>query len=79
MRGIIISPIRSLPVALPPRVAGDGPTRSLFILRIVQYIVYYTSQVRYTMYCTIRSINRDLVGPSPATLGGRATGTISEI
>ena len=30
----------------------------------------YTSQVRYTMYCTIRSMNRDLVRPSPATRGG---------
>ena len=34
----------------------------------------YTSQVRYTMYCTIQSMNRDLVRPSPATRGGRATG-----
>ena len=54
-------------------------TRSLFILSIAQYIVYYTSQVRYTMYCTIQSMNRDLVRPSPATHGGRATGIISEI
>ena len=29
-----------IPVALPPRLAGDGLTRSLFILCIVQYIVY---------------------------------------
>ena len=29
-----------IPVALPPRVSGDGLTRSLFILCIVQYIMY---------------------------------------
>ena len=39
----------------------------------------YTSQVRYTTYCTIQSMNRDLVRPAPATRGGRATGIISEI
>ena len=32
--------ISLIPVALPPRAAGDGLTRSLFILCIVQYVVY---------------------------------------
>ena len=36
----------------------------------------YTSQVRYTTYCTIQSMNRDLARPAPATRGGRATGII---
>ena len=31
-----------IPVALPPSVAGAGLTRSLFILCIVQYVVYLT-------------------------------------
>ena len=39
----------------------------------------YTSQVRYTMYCTIQSMNRDLVRSAPVTHGGRAAGIISEI
>ena len=39
----------------------------------------YTSQRRYTTYCTIQSMNWDLVRSSPATRGGRATGIISEI
>ena len=39
----------------------------------------YTSQIVYIMYCTIQSMNRDLVRPSPATRGSRATGIISEI
>ena len=30
-------------------------------------------------YCTIQSMNRDLVRPAPATCGGKATGIISEI
>ena len=39
----------------------------------------YTSQRRYTTYCTIQSMNRDLVRPSPATRGGRATGIIGDV
>ena len=33
--------------------------------------VIYTSQIVYIMYCTIQSMNRDLVRPLPATRGGR--------
>jgi hypothetical protein len=39
----------------------------------------YTSQRRCTTYCTIQSMNRDLVRSSLAIHGGRATGIISEI